>query len=86
MSTCWGQLVLFAVAVSVVFRVGGFCFKCCRALLDKPKLRESFLRLCGREAAFQLAVRNHITGMGALASLAMCRRRFLRRVLPCTVG
>ena len=51
--------------------VGGFCGKCCRILLDKPELGESFMHLCDRAAAFQLAVRNHTNGMGALASFTL---------------
>ena len=59
------------MAVSVLFCVGVFCAAGCRILLDKPELGESFLRLCGRAAAFQPAVRNHTNGMGALASLTL---------------
>ena len=54
-----------------MFRVGVFCAKRCRILLDKQELGESFMRLCDRAAAFQLAVRNRTNGMGALASLTL---------------
>ena len=64
-------LASLAAVVSGLFCIGIFCVACCRALLDKPELRESFRRLCRRAAAFQLVVRNHTKGMGALASLAV---------------
>ena len=54
-----------------MFCVGVFCAKRCRILLDKQELGESFMRLCDRAAAFQLAVRNRTNGMGALASLTL---------------
>ena len=54
-----------------MFHVVGFCVACCRTLLDKPELGESFMCMCGRAAALQPAVRNHTDGMGTLARLAV---------------
>ena len=52
-----------------MFCVRVFCAKCCRILLDKAELGESFMCLCDRAAALQPAARNHTNCMGALASL-----------------
>ena len=54
-----------------MFCVRIFGVACCRALLGKPELGESFMRVCGRAAALQRSVRNHTDGMGTLASLAV---------------
>ena len=87
-----GTLVSLAVAVSAMFYVDGFCIARCLALLDKRYLGESFLRLCGRAAAFQPTVRNHTKGMGGAFKFGdggvshVLRRQFLGRVLRCTVG
>ena len=59
-----GPLASFAAVVSGLFCICIFCVACCRALLDRPELRESFKRLCRRAAAFQLVARIHTTGMG----------------------
>ena len=48
-----------------------FCVACRRTLLDKSELGDSFMRMCGRAAALQAAVRNHTTGMRTLARLAV---------------
>ena len=66
-----GTFVSLAVAVSVMFYVGGFCTARCRALFDKQQLCGSCMRSCARTAAFQHAVRSHIIGMGTLVSLAV---------------